>query len=363
MRRWKDDCEGRKRRLNFGDFGFILKFLKMSEEQETISERVRVFCRIRPVSSSSPQKHIRYDDKVVKCELTKSNEKTFTYDRILNDSESNADVFEKSSASIVEDAIQGYNGTIFAYGQTGSGKTYTMFGEASEGIVPRTLKRIFSSKFRVKVNMSYVQIYCETIQDLLDPSNTTQIFVRESERTPVLEGASRTDVESFEEALSVLKRAGTHRTTALTKMNASSSRSHAIVILRLERKEKNNQVLRSRLLLCDLAGSERVSRSLVDSNIHSQRFHELKSINLSLSALGNCISSLASNSRTHVPFRDSKLTRLLQGSLGGNSRTALILTVSPLREDFNETLSTLEFGSRAMNVPVRLDVLRESQSH
>ena len=141
-------------------------------------------------------------------------------------------------------------------------------------------------------------------------------------------------------------------------MNATSSRSHAVVILRLERKEKDNQVLKSRLLLCDLAGSERVSRSLVDSkhNIHSQRFHELKSINLSLSALGNCISSLASDARTHVPFRDSKLTRLLQGSLGGNSRTALILTISPLRADFSETLSTLEFGSRAMNVPVCWDM-------
>ncbi|MDC3321564.1 hypothetical protein OAV88_03075 [bacterium] len=329
------------------------------DDDEIITERVQVFCRFRPTSSSRSQRleHNAKDEVKLSRSLQSSDVKTFTYDSVLSEEIRNAQVYALTAQNVVEKCVQGYNGTIFAYGQTGSGKTYTMFGnESSEGVVPRTLRTIFSSSSNIQVNVSYVQIYCEMIQDLLDPNNNTQIFVRESERTPVLEGASRSDVSSFPEALDLLKRAGKYRTTALTKMNATSSRSHAVVILRLTRKETNNQITRSRLLLCDLAGSERVSRSLESNNrtsIHSQRFHELKAINLSLSALGNCISALASNSRTHVPFRDSKLTRLLQGSLGGNSRTALILTVSPLEVDFQETISTLEFGSRAMNVPVR----------
>ena len=119
----------------------------MKQEEEIISERVRVFCRIRPVSSSSSS-HICHDDKTVKCEITKSNEKTFTYDRVLNASESNADVFESASESIVEDAIQGYNGTIFAYGQTGSGKTYTMLGPDEEDVKHPGLYVVFERGVR-----------------------------------------------------------------------------------------------------------------------------------------------------------------------------------------------------------------------
>lgn len=212
--------------------------------------------------------------------------------------------------------------------------------------------------------MSYVQIYCERIFDLLDPNIAPSgIVVREDpERGVYLDGASVVSVTSASECLELLHRGSSNRAVASTAMNDHSSRSHAVLILRIERKEfttvkggssdtsdpPRQLVKLSNLFLVDLAGSERVKKSRVTG----RHVSELKAINLSLSALGNCISALA-NQQKHVPYRDSKLTRLLQSSLGGNAKTALVVTVTTSPTDAQETLSTLQFGQRAMQVAVR----------
>lgn len=174
---------------------------------DVISERVRVYCRTRPSlshtsssSSSSSSSHLEIGKNQILVRTSTSSsskteqKKTYRFDQTPPSSINNLEMFQLAAEPIISNSLQGYNGTIFAYGQTGSGKTHTMFGtDSEEGIVPLTLRRIFSaskssSSSQIQLNISYVQIYCETIQDLLDPSNNTQIFVRESERTPVLEG-------------------------------------------------------------------------------------------------------------------------------------------------------------------------------
>jgi kinesin family protein 5 len=217
---------------------------------------------------------------------------------------------------------------------------------------------------KTTVAMTYVQIYCERIFDLLDPSIAPSgIVVREDpERGVYLDGASVVSVTSAGDCLELLRRGSSNRAVASTAMNDHSSRSHAVLILRVERKEfvavkggssdvsdpPRQLVKLSNLFLVDLAGSERVKKSRVTG----RHVSELKAINLSLSALGNCISALG-NQQKHVPYRDSKLTRLLQSSLGGNAKTALVVTVTTSPTDAQETLSTLQFGQRAMQVAVR----------
>eukprot|EP00939_MAST-03C_sp_MAST-3C-sp1_P002846 g2846.t1 len=356
---------------------------------------------------------------------------TYTFDDVLGPSSTQDSVYEKVAKPVVRSILNGYSGTIFAYGQTGSGKTYTMTnldpataastthsGDTAThvtkkknkaiGIVPRALFEIFrvmrerESTYAYEVTLSYVQIYCETIQDLLCPNNDESertVSIREEEVSTAtgpstgcggvfLDGASKVPVRSAEECLTLVAKGDRNRITAFTNMNAHSSRSHAALTLVLTRRQlgeeddnsskdrngsdKSPSLCRSRLLFVDLAGSERVKRSIggvggggnkVKTYHHHQRFEELKAINLSLSALGNCIAALAAanggSSRRHVPFRDSKLTRLLQGSLGGNSKTALVLTISPGEADARETTSTLQFGTRAMDVPVRARRYRE----
>eukprot|EP00940_MAST-03C_sp_MAST-3C-sp2_P002802 g2802.t1 len=289
---------------------------------------------------------------------------------LIQTSTKQEDVYGTVAKPIVEAATEGFSGTVFAYGQTGSGKTHTMTGQdadAQRGIIPRAMHDLFhiirqssSETCTYSVRLSYVQIYCEMIQDLLDPANTRTISVRESDEGGVyLDGVSRMDVSDAKTCLDAIRRGDKHRTTALTAMNATSSRSHAAVTLVVSRSETDGEkrtLSRARLLFVDLAGSERVKRSLEPGAVYGKRFEELRAINLSLSALGNCIAALSASKdegERHVPFRDSKLTRLLQGSLGGSSKTALVLTVSPCPEDAGETASTLQFGTRAMDAPVR----------
>lgn len=208
--------------------------------------------------------------------------------------------------------------------------------------------------------LSYVQIYCERIFDLLDPTIAPSgIVIREDpERGVYLDGASVVGVTSVDDCLGLLEKGTANRAVASTGMNDNSSRSHAVLILRIERREFPNAVSStsepprqlvklSSLFLVDLAGSERVKKSKVTG----RHVSELKAINLSLSALGNCISALSKHQR-HVPYRDSKLTRLLQSSLGGNAKTSLVVTVTKSPTDAHETLSTLQFGQRAMQVAV-----------
>lgn len=253
--------------------------------------------------------------------------------------------------------MAGYNATIFAYGQTSSGKTYTMEGASIDdpelrGIIPRTATEIFSNvlaadenlEFIVKV--SYIEIYMERIRDLLDPyKSKVNLQVREDvQRGIFVEGMTEVCVTSDDELLATMRAGAMNRAVAATGMNEGSSRSHSVFMVTLYQRHLATQATKAgTLYLVDLAGSEMVRKT----GASGRQLEEAKTINKSLSALGMVINALTDAGATHVPYRDSKLTRVLQESLGGNARTALIINVSPSSYNTAETLSTLRFGNRA----------------
>ncbi|KFM80206.1 Kinesin heavy chain, partial [Stegodyphus mimosarum] len=251
----------------------------------------------------------------------------------------------------------GYNGTIFAYGQTSSGKTHTMEGvlgdPVHQGIIPRIVNDIFNHiysmdeniEFHIKV--SYFEIYLDKIRDLLDVSKTNLSVHEDKNRVPYVKGATERFVTSPEEVMEVIDEGKANRHIAVTNMNEHSSRSHSVFLINVKQENLENQKkLSGKLYLVDLAGSEKVSKTGAEGMV----LDEAKNINKSLSALGNVISALADGNKSHIPYRDSKLTRILQESLGGNSRTTIIICCSPASYNESETKSTLEFGRRAKTI-------------
>ena len=279
----------------------------------------------------------------------------FTFDRVFDASSKQADVFDFSIRSTVDDILNGYNGTVFAYGQTGAGKSYTMMGadidnEEQRGIIPRIVEQMFASILRspgnieYTVRVSYMEIYMEKIRDLLVPQNDNLPVHEEKSRGVYVKGLLEIYVSSVQEVFEVMRRGGAARATAATNMNQESSRSHSIFVITITQKNVETGSAKSgQLFLVDLAGSEKVGKT----GASGQTLEEAKKINKSLSALGMVINSLTDGKSTHIPYRDSKLTRILQESLGGNSRTTLIINCSPSNYNDQETLSTLRFGVRA----------------
>jgi len=255
----------------------------------------------------------------------------------------------------VDDILNGYNGTVFAYGQTGAGKSYTMMGadiddDEQRGIIPRIVEQMFASILRspgnieYTVRVSYMEIYMEKIRDLLVPQNDNLPVHEEKSRGVYVKGLLEIYVSSVQEVYEVMRRGGAARATAATNMNQESSRSHSIFVITITQKNVETGSAKSgQLFLVDLAGSEKVGKT----GASGQTLEEAKKINKSLSALGMVINSLTDGKSTHIPYRDSKLTRILQESLGGNSRTTLIINCSPSSYNDQETLSTLRFGVRA----------------
>ncbi|CAO3589512.1 unnamed protein product [Absidia cylindrospora] len=282
----------------------------------------------------------------------------FAFDKVFGSNTAQQEVFEYSIKSIVDDVVAGYNGTVFAYGQTGSGKTYTMMGSDIEdtenkGIIPRIVEQIFESimvapanmEFTVKV--SYMEIYMEKVRDLLDPSHDNLPIHEDKTKGVYVKGLLEVYVSSTEEVYEVMKSGGNNRVVAYTNMNAESSRSHSIVLVTITQKNLDTGAAKSgKLYLVDLAGSEKVGKT----GASGQTLEEAKKINKSLTALGMVINSLTDGKSSHVPYRDSKLTRILQESLGGNSRTTLIINCSPSSYNEAETISTLRFGVRAKSI-------------
>ena len=285
----------------------------------------------------------------------------FTFDHIFDSDSTQHEVYLKAAKNSVLSLIEGYNSTIFAYGQTGTGKTYTMGGGASvpqeekRGIVPRVVENIFnfiekknydeSNKYIIRA--SYLQIYNESIDDLLK-TERTNLSIREDKKKGIfIENLSEWVVNSSNDIYTLLQIGNDNRATASTSMNELSSRSHAIFIIILEQLNNNNIKL-SKLNLVDLAGSERIKVT----GATGKQLEESKKINKSLSALGNVINALTDTkgNNIHIPYRDSKLTRLLEDSLGGNCITTLITTISPSPNFINETLSSLVFAKRAKKI-------------
>ncbi|KAI4100893.1 MAG: hypothetical protein L6R37_005208 [Teloschistes peruensis] len=279
----------------------------------------------------------------------------FTFDRVFDTRSRQTDVFDFSIRSTVDDILNGYNGTVFAYGQTGAGKSYTMMGadiddEEQRGIIPRIVEQMFTSILRspgnieYTVRVSYMEIYMEKIRDLLVPQNDNLPIHEEKSRGVYVKGLLEIYVSSVQEVYEVMRRGGAARATAATNMNQESSRSHSIFVITITQKNVETGSAKSgQLFLVDLAGSEKVGKT----GASGQTLEEAKKINKSLSALGMVINSLTDGKSTHVPYRDSKLTRILQESLGGNSRTTLIINCSPSSYNDAETISTLRFGVRA----------------
>ena len=292
-----------------------------------------------------------------------ANYHSFTFDHVYDQDSSHEMVYESSGRSAVLSVLEGYNATLIAYGQTGTGKTFTMEGfhfdltDPLRGMIPRSVEEVFefiqsadSSDHKFLVRVSYVQIYNEVISDLLK-SDRVALQIREEKKKGVfVEGLSEWAVRSPEEIFVLMERGHNLRATASTKMNDISSRSHAVFIVVVEQMnclENGNEIRVGKLNIVDLAGSERVRVT----GATGKRLEESKKINQSLSALGNVISALTdSKARSHIPYRDSKLTRLLEDSLGGNCKTTMVATISPAFDAFNESLSTLKFANRAKNI-------------
>lgn len=278
-----------------------------------------------------------------------------------------ADIFNFSIKPTVDDILNGYNGTVFAYGQTGSGKSYTMMGtsiddEEGRGVTPRIVEQIFASilssqaNIEYTVRVSYMEIYMERIRDLLAPQNDNLPVHEEKNRGVYVKGLLEIYVSSVQEVFEVMRRGGNARAVAATNMNQESSRSHSIFVITITQKNVETGSAKSgQLFLVDLAGSEKVGKT----GASGQTLEEAKKINKSLSALGMVINSLTDGKSSHVPYRDSKLTRILQESLGGNSRTTLIINCSPSSYNDAETLSTLRFGMRAKSIKNKAKVNAE----
>ncbi|XP_075939908.1 kinesin-like protein KIF3C [Anarhichas minor] len=338
------------------------------------SESVKVVVRCRPLNrkeeSNGPagcivQMDLRLGQVILRNPRAPASEpqKTFTFDAVYDANSKQGDLYDESVRPLIDSVLAGFNGTIFAYGQTGTGKTYTMQGAwmdpEKRGVIPNAFDHIFTHISRSQsdkqylVRASYLEIYLEEVLDLLDPNhgNARALELRESPESGVyvrdLTSCVCKSIKEIEEVMNVGNQA---RAVAATDMNEHSSRSHALFLITVECSQPGpdgrKHIRVGRLNLVDLAGSERQAKT----GVQGERLKEAAKINLSLSALGNVISALADGRSGHVPYRDSKLTRLLQDSLGGNAKTVMVATLGPAPQHYDETLTTLRYANRAKNI-------------
>lgn len=356
-----------------------------------VSGRVRVAVRLRPriaeekITDADFADCVELQPELKRLKLRRNNwdSDTYEFDEVFTEFASQKRVYEVVAKPVVESVLEGYNGTVMTYGQTGTGKTYTLgrLGEkdaADRGIMVRAMEDILAefSPELDSIYVSYLQLYMETIQDLLDPANDNISILEDPKTGDVsLPGATLVEIRNQKTFMELLRLGEAHRFAANTKLNTESSRSHAILMVHIKRSVKGKDsalhgdngnsanmlkslraplVRKGKLVVVDLAGSERIDKSGSEGNT----LEEAKSINLSLSALGKCINALAENS-PHVPVRDSKLTRLLRDSFGGTARTSLVVTIGPSPRHRGETSSTIMFGQRAMKVENMLKIKEE----
>ncbi|XP_078421064.1 kinesin-like protein KIF11 [Cetorhinus maximus] len=357
-----------------------MSFQNSSSKKEEKGKNIQVVIRCRPFSLAERKAN---SSNVVDCDPGKKEvtirasgpgsekaAKKYMFDMVFGPSAKQIEVYKSVVYPILDEVIMGYNCTIFAYGQTGTGKTFTMEGERSQkeqytweedplaGVIPRTLHQIFErlasqgAEFSVKVSL--LEIYNEELFDLLSPtsdvSERLQMFDDpRNKRGVIIKGLEEISVHNKDEVYQILERGAARRTTAATLMNAYSSRSHSVFSITIHMKETTldgeELVKIGKLNLVDLAGSENIGRSgAVD-----KRAREAGNINQSLLTLGRVITALVERA-PHVPYRESKLTRILQDSLGGRTKTSIIATISPASVNFEETVSTLDYAYRAKNI-------------
>jgi len=323
-------------------------------------DSIKVVCRFRPLNDTEERTGSKFvvkfpsgtDDQCVSI-----SGKVYVFDKVLKPNITQENVYAASAKSIVKDVLNGYNGTIFAYGQTSSGKTHTMEGVINDpnmqGIIPRIVSDIFNHIYSMEENLefhikvSYFEIYLDKIRDLLDPSKVNLAVHEDKDHSVYVKGATERFVSSPEEVFDVIEEGKSNRHVGVTNMNEHSSRGHSVFLINVKQENLENQKkLSGKLYLVDLAGSEKVGKTGVEGT----GLEEAKNINKSLSALGNVIAALADGNKSHIPYRDSKLTRILQESLGGNSKTTIVICASPASFNEPETKSTLDFGKRAKTI-------------
>ncbi|KAG9352332.1 hypothetical protein JZ751_020745 [Albula glossodonta] len=332
---------------------------------------VQVAVRVRPLL---PKELLHSHESCITADpeerrVTLGHDRHFTCDFVFKESNSQEEVYSACVQPLIEAFFQGFNATVFAYGQTGSGKTYTIgeanissFRDDEQGIIPRAVAEVFKlldendlSDFSVRV--SYLEVYKEEFRDLLEVETASKdIHIREDDKgNIVLCGVKECEVEGLDEVLSLLETGNTARHTGATQMNPSSSRSHTIFTVLMEQRRGSSRaasigphILASKFHFVDLAGSERILKT----GNTGERLKESIQINSGLLALGNVIGALGDPKRrgSHIPYRDSKITRILKDSLGGNAKTLMIACISPSSSDFDESLNTLNYARRARNI-------------
>ena len=351
-------------------------------------ECVKVVVRCRPLSqqevSQGKQSTVRIDAKMGQIQVTNPKVEgkggTFTFDTVYNWDTEQITLYQETASPIVDSVLEGYNGTIFAYGQTGTGKTFTMEGAGSndklKGIIPNAFDHVFraietSEDKEFLVRASFLEIYNEEIRDLLAKTPQNRLELKESVDSGIyVKNLTSFVVKGVSEIGNVLAVGKKNRSVGTTLMNQDSSRSHSIFTVVIECSERiqatkdgakaeastkaggkkdakdGTKIRMGKLNLVDLAGSERQSKT----GATGERLKEATKINLSLSALGNVISALVDGRSGHIPYRDSKLTRLLQDSLGGNTKTVMVANIGPADYNYDETMSTLRYANRAKNI-------------
>ena len=332
-------------------------------KSQELKGNIRVMCRVRPVldESEGSEAGLQFpDDKTsAKSGVLGPEEKSslgnivrkeypFEFDRVFSPGIGNEEIFGEIS-QLVQSALDGYNVCIFCYGQTGSGKTYTM--SSADGMIPRATHMIYETITSLKekswtysMEGSFIEVYNEELHDLLTPGSTKKLEIRhdEARRSTTVVNCKTVRLDSAETVEAMLVEAQANRSVAATKANERSSRSHSVFVLRLVGENSaTGERCEGTLNLVDLAGSERLKHSQAEG----ERMRETQSINKSLSCLGDVIDALGRGSG-HVPYRNSRLTHLLQYSLGGNSKTLMFVMVSPLEGHLKETLTSLRFAAK-----------------
>lgn len=294
----------------------------------------------------------------------KVKDQTFGFDRIFDENTTQTEVYEATTKGLLDSVLDGYNATVFAYGATGCGKTHTITGTPQmPGIIFLTMQELFekindcSDEKHTEISLSYLEIYNETIRDLLVPGGSKQgLMLREdSNQAVTVQGLSSHHPKDVQEVMDMIVSGNEYRTVSPTDANATSSRSHAVLQINIAMKDRNAAVnephTMATLSIIDLAGSERASAT----KNRGDRLIEGANINKSLLALGSCINALCDpRKNSHVPYRNSKLTRLLKFSLGGNCKTVMIVCVSPSSVHFDETQNTLRYANRAKNIQTKV---------
>jgi len=281
----------------------------------------------------------------------------FGFDHVFTPEHSQSDVWE-ATEPLVQSTIDGYNVCVFAYGQTGSGKTFTMLGDhCNEGVIAKSVSKLFSAKHEieslsdgatsVQLSVELLEIYNECVRDLLAPEGSVETLkIVNSD----VSGSTLVTTSTKEEVMQVLKLAQSRRCIRATKSNSESSRSHMIFTIYFDVTTANGSSRKGKLHVCDLAGSERLNKS--GANVAEDSLRETKNINSSLSVLSNVIAKLQKGDK-NIPFRESKLTLVLQNSLGGNSKTLAIVCCNPLSSHFHETLCSLRFADKVNKVDLK----------